>query len=104
MPKTLSATNIAGRLVIKGMTGGNILFDGRIIGRFVCYGNGRGGSVFASRIYKPFTIEEEAGKTSTLTQKVAKALAKKLKETGIDADTLGAAADTTLPATALINQ
>ena len=65
---------------------GGIALDGIRIGRWVSYGAGRGqgnvGSrtVYGSRIYRGVSIEEEAGSTRVLLDKVARRIAKAMKD------------------------
>lgn len=64
-------------LTVNGHVGGDIIYMGEVIGRFVTHGDKSGKShiVYASRISGPVKIEAEGTKKSSMINKVAKEIA-----------------------------
>lgn len=78
MTKKVTKAQVRARLAFNGYCEGDILLDGKAIGRFVQYANGSGSSrrlVLASRIVQPVSIVVEASRIQALLDKVAGELA-----------------------------
>lgn len=85
MSNKLTIADCKRKLEISGFSFGPILFDGNQLGRFVTHGHrvDRSRTVYASRIYTPFTIEVEASNKKALLDKIARALSKGAAEKGL---------------------
>lgn len=89
--KPMSVAKLQEILTAKGFRSGEVMVQDRMLGRFVTHGHasGNGKTVYASRIYKPFRIQVEAASKGSMLNKIAKELAKGLKERGLTIDAVG---------------